>query len=90
VIAASELDDLILSFCDDHWRKVAMVFGMTMQVLEDRGIQIDGGIANALDARMEVLVGSGRLQAKGDIRQWRYSEVRLPLAVAAARQKLDA
>jgi hypothetical protein len=39
---------------------------------------------------MEVLVGSGRLQAKGDIRQWRYSEVRLPLPAAAARQKLDA
>jgi len=90
VIGASELDELILSFCKERWQKVAMVFGKTMQVLEDRGIQIDGGIANALDARMELLVGSGRLQAKGDIRQWRYSEVRWPLAAAAARQKLDA
>ncbi len=90
MIAAAELDELILSFCKERWQKVAMVFGKTMQVLEDRGIQINGGIANALDARVELLVGSGRLEAKGDIRQWRYSEVRLPLAPAAARQKLDA
>jgi hypothetical protein len=25
-----------------------------------------------------VLVGNGKLEAKGDIKRWRYSEVRLP------------
>jgi hypothetical protein len=69
VIAAPELDELILSFCDEHWRKVARVFSKTMQVLEDRGIQVSGGVADALDARMEVLVRTGRLEAKGDIRE---------------------
>jgi len=89
VIAAPELDELILSFCDEHWRKVARVFSKTMQVLEDRGIQVSGSVADALDARMEVLVRTGRLEAKGDIREWRYSEVRLPIA-AATRQRLEA
>lgn len=85
VIATSELDALILSFCDDHWRKVARVFSKTMQVLEGRGIQISDGVADALDARMAVLVGAGRLEAKGNIREWRYSEVRLPVAAATPR-----
>jgi hypothetical protein len=90
VIAASELDELILSFCDARWRKVARIFGNTMQVLEDRGIQISGGVADALDARMEALVKSGRLEAQGNIRRWRFSEVRLPAGAAVARQKLEA
>jgi hypothetical protein len=90
MIAARELDELILSFCKERWQKVAMVFSKTMQVLEDRGIQISGGVADALDARMEALVKSGRLEAKGNIRRWRYSEVRLPAAAAATRQKLEA
>jgi hypothetical protein len=34
------------------------------------------------------LVGSGQLEAKGDIKRWRYSEVRLPgERVEAARWK---
>ncbi len=90
MIAAAELDELMLSFCDVRWRKVARVFGNTMQVLEDRGIQISGGVAAALDARMEALVKSGRLEAEGNIRRWRYSEVRLPAAAAVARQRVEA
>jgi hypothetical protein len=85
MIAATELDELILSFCDVRWLKVARIFGNTMQVLEDRGIQIPGGMAAALDARLEALVKSGRLQAKGNIRRWRFSEVRLPAGAAVAK-----
>jgi hypothetical protein len=78
VIAPSEIDQLLLSFCVGHWRKVARVIGSTMQVLEERGVQIDGTIADQIDARMAVLVNTGQLEAKGDIRKWRFSEVRLP------------
>jgi hypothetical protein len=85
MIAAAELDELILSFCDVRWLKVARIFGNTMQVLEDRGIQISGGMADALDARMEALVNSGRLEAKGNIRRWRFSEVRWPAGAAVAK-----
>jgi hypothetical protein len=33
---------------------------------------------------MAVLVGSGQLQAQGNIKKWRYSEVRLPRKRAKA------
>lgn len=84
MIPAAEIDQLLLSFCDARWRKVARVIGNTMQALEERGVRIASGVAEQLDARMAVLVGSGQLEAKGNIRNWRYSEVRLPPAIEAA------
>ena len=76
MIAESDLDQLLQSFCATRWRKVARIIGSTMNALEQRGIQTDG-IADQLDARMAALVGSGRLEAKGDLKRWGYSEVRL-------------
>jgi len=78
VISDSELDSLLLSFCDQHWRKVARIAGQTYQALEKRGIEITAATADAFDARLAVLVGSGQLEAVGNIKRWRYSEVRLP------------
>lgn len=49
-----------------------------MQALEDRGIEMAGDVADQIDARLAVLVSGGHLEAKGDIRRWRYSEIRLP------------
>jgi hypothetical protein len=80
MIPASELDQLLLSFCSERWRKVARIIGQTMQVLEERGIQITCKTADEIDARMAVLVGTGQLEAEGNIRKWRFSEVRLPPA----------
>jgi hypothetical protein len=78
MIPASELDRLLLSFCNAQWRKVARIAGNTLKALEEQGVQIDDSIADQIDARMAVLVGSGQLQAQGNIKKWRYSEVRLP------------
>jgi Protein of unknown function len=83
MISESEIDQLLLSFCKTDWQKVAKVIGNTLRRLELCGFQFnDGALADAIDARMDALVGSGRLQAQGNIKNWRYSEVRLPLAVA--------
>jgi hypothetical protein len=46
MIPAAELDQLLLSFCDARWRKVARVIGNTMQVLEERGVQLLPGSPN--------------------------------------------
>ena len=78
MISASELDNLLISFCDQQWRKVARIAAKTYQALEERGIEITVATAEAFDARMGLLVASGQLDAKGDIRRWRHSEVRLP------------
>lgn len=78
MIPASDLDQLLLSFSDRQWRKVARIIGKTLDALEQRGVQLDGTIAAQIDARMAMLVGNRQLEAKGDIRRWRYSEIRLP------------
>jgi len=77
VIPASDIDRLLLSLCEVHWRKVARIIGQTYKTLEERGIAISGGIAKLMDARMAVLVRGGKLEAKGNIKRWDYGEVRL-------------
>ena len=80
MIPASEIDRLLLSFSDTRWLKVARIIGHTYDALEARGTKIFHGIAKLMDARMAVLVRSGKLEAKGNIKRWGYSEVRLPPA----------
>jgi Protein of unknown function len=77
MIPAADLDQLLLSFCTERWQKVARIIGKTYEVLETRG-SIFTGIAEHVDVCMAALVGAGQLEAKGDIKRWGYSEVRLP------------
>ncbi len=60
-----------------YWRKVAMVYA---KVTEALGSEFPEGEARheLFDRCIEALVHDGRLVAKGDIKQWRFSEVRLP------------
>jgi hypothetical protein len=81
VIPASDIDRLLLSLCGVHWRKVARIIGQTCETLEAREIAISGGIAKLMDARLAILVRSGKVEAKGNIRRWDYSEVRLAAGV---------
>jgi Protein of unknown function len=77
MIPAAELDRLLMSFCTERLQKVARVIGKTYEVLEARRMMFPG-IAEQVDARMAALVGSGELEAKGYVKRWGYSEVRLP------------
>ncbi len=64
------LDAIILSSASERWQKVAKIIA----VVSDRA-----GDATNLDAiagRIRILVGVGKLEAKGDLSRWRYSEVR--------------
>ena len=59
------------------WRKVAAVIARVAPAFggdwspEDAAPQV-------VARRIEALVAEGRLIAQGDIKRWRYSEVRLP------------
>jgi hypothetical protein len=75
MISAKTIDQLLLSFCDTRWRKVAHVIGNSFEILECCGIRPSGRVAKIIDMRMASLVGSGQLEAQGNIRKWRYSEV---------------
>lgn len=85
MISAGDLDQLLLSFCTGRWQKVARIIGKSYEVLETRNGMFSG-IADHVDARMAALVGSGQLEAKGDIKRWGYSEVRLPGGPGAAAE----
>jgi hypothetical protein len=80
VIPETEIDRLLLSFCSGRWQKVAKIIGNTFQALEQHEIKIDNDTADAIDSRLAVLVSSSQLEAQGNIKNWRYSEVRLPTA----------
>jgi hypothetical protein len=71
-------------FCDQRWLKVARIAGNTLQALEGRGVTPTDSLADQIDARLAALVDGGNLEAKGNIKRWRYSEVRLPSAKIAA------
>jgi hypothetical protein len=40
--------------------------------------QLPKGIADEMDVRVAILVTSGQLESKGNIKRWTHSEVRLP------------
>jgi hypothetical protein len=71
----ADLDRIILSFCEGRWLKVARVAAKTEEVFEKLGSQL---ASSAIDARLSPLVKNGRLEARGNIRDWRFSEMRLP------------
>jgi len=74
---STEFDEAILAAAGEHWRKVAMVVG---RVADAHGVPIkEGEVRLRLIAeRIEALVQDGRLEAQGDLKLWRHSEVRRP------------
>jgi hypothetical protein len=52
VIPASDIDQVILSFCEGRWLKVARIIGNTLQTFEERGVQVGAETAEAIDARI--------------------------------------
>jgi hypothetical protein len=70
----AEIDAALLRACGPRSRKLAMVVGTAMHELPNR----IHGLPDVFYARrVAALVASGRLQAIGDLRRMRYSEVRL-------------
>jgi hypothetical protein len=66
----------ILSAAEGRWKKVAMVIG---RVADGMGKDLAEGEDDykRISQRIEVLVNEGHLIAQGDIKNWRFSEVRL-------------
>lgn len=66
-----ELDALLLAQTKRREQKVAMVIAMAM-----RGY--GAWDEERVGQRVVALVESGKVEAFGDVRKWRHSEVRLP------------
>jgi len=75
-----QVDDAVVAYLattNGHWRKVAMVFGRVEEALGATFPEGQVGY-DLFDRRIEALVSSGQLVAKGDIKLWRFCDVRLP------------
>ena len=73
----SDIDAAILAGVDASWRKVAMIVAKAAERLAKDLPDADERY-NLIARRIEALVSDGRLVAKGNIKQWRHSEVRRP------------
>jgi Protein of unknown function len=73
-ISEADIDAVILSVMKPQWRKVAMIVGNASNQCRQLGLAIS---AEVLAARIQVLAESGRIENVGDLRKWRFSEVRL-------------
>ncbi len=70
-----EIDKLILSVAAFRWQKVAMLI---VRATDLKGL-IPAEAENAFEfvaERIQALVHAGLLEARGDVSQWRHSEVR--------------
>ena len=76
-LSNSQIDEAILSVTVASWRKVARVIVMTEQILRDNLSEGETGLDLVAD-RIEALIHDGRLLVQGDVKKWRYSEVRKP------------
>jgi Protein of unknown function len=73
-VSETDLDGIILSVMTPYGQKMAMVLGALVGQCRERGWPIS---KEALAARIQALVESDRLEGAGDLRMWRFSEVRL-------------
>lgn len=76
-LAASDVDAIdqaILSNSSCHWKKTALIIATAMYAYPDRYDDIPDVFYGQ---RILALAQKGLLEASGDLRQWRFSEVRL-------------
>jgi hypothetical protein len=75
LINRAKIDSAILAVSEISWRKVAMIIAKTADTLSAALPQGEHGY-RLVAKRIEALVRDGQLVAQGDIKKWRYSEVR--------------
>jgi hypothetical protein len=73
----SELDAALFASVGDKWAKVAFVLGRAAKATYLVFAEADDEYA-ILAERLEQLVATGAILARGDITQWTFCEVRRP------------
>ena len=73
-VTVLDFDRVILSNLNAQWRKTARIVGNVSEQYRSLGIDLDPAI---VAARLVTMVDSGLVESAGDLRKWRFSEVRL-------------
>ncbi|MCE7886089.1 MAG: hypothetical protein DYH13_01100 [Alphaproteobacteria bacterium PRO2] len=74
-LSDSELDALLLEKVEKRWSKVARIIGDVMFALDALTAQDE----QRLLSRVEYLAESGKIESAGDVKNPRFSEIRLPI-----------
>jgi hypothetical protein len=73
-ISEADLDQIVFSVMTSRLQKTAMVIVKTLERCKELDLPIN---AEIVGARLGALDESVRIEGAGDLRKWRYSEVRL-------------
>ncbi len=73
-VTEAEFDQAILSTLGQHWRKVAAIVIRVVEKYEHFTPKVT---FEMVAARLRALSDAGTIEAQGDLRMWRHSEVRL-------------
>ena len=73
-VSETDLDSAIFSALSPRWQKTAMVIGKALKQCETLALPVD---AELVGVRIRALAEAGRIEGEGDLRKWRYSELRL-------------
>jgi hypothetical protein len=73
-ITEHDLDEMILALLQPQWRKMAMILLRAQEHCEQRSWPIEAAV---VAARIQALADADRIDHQGDLRMWRFSEVRL-------------
>jgi hypothetical protein len=74
-MTSSRIDEAILSTVGERWMKVARLIVEVAEVMGG-SLAFQAERYEAISQRIEALVSDGRLAAQGNIKKWRFSEVR--------------
>ena len=73
----SRIDEAVLAVVEAYWKKVAMIISKTADKLSDE-LEGNDETYNVIASRIEALVLDGRLEPQGNVKNWGFSEVRIP------------
>lgn len=71
----SQIDEAVLAVVETSWKKVAMIISKTAARLRGDLAETEETY-NVIASRIETLVLDGHLEAQGNVKNWRFSEVR--------------
>jgi hypothetical protein len=73
-VTEADVDAVIFSAMKPVFQKVAMVIIRSLKRFEELALPVGDQV---IAARLKLLADSGRIEGAGDLRKWRFSEVRL-------------
>ena len=68
-----ELDTVILTCAKPEWQRVTMLIAATVDATKAQALEVS---AQTIASRIYALAEAKQLEAKGNIRRWRSSEIR--------------